>query len=100
MKLHVVGKYGLALALALMAGTTLASGSDSFGGGVSSEQARYNTGKAIYSQKLACPDCALSGKTLDKTQAQQILTNEDLTARLSENERAALITYLKLRFKL
>lgn len=100
MRLHVIGKYGMALALALMAGTALASGSDSFGGGLSSEQARYNTGKAVYSQKMACPDCSLAGKTLDKTQAQQILTNEDLTARLSEDERAALVTYLKLRFKL
>ena len=99
MKTRILGKYGLALVLSVMASTAFASGSDSFGGGLSGEQARYNTGKAVYAQKLACPDCMLSGKMLDKMQAQQVLTNADLTSTLSDDERAALATYLKLRFK-
>lgn len=100
MKNRILGKYGLALALSIMAGTAFASGSDSLGGGLSGEQARYNAGKAVYAQKLACPDCMLSGKMLDKMQAQQVLTDADLTSKLSDDERAALATYLKLRFKL
>jgi hypothetical protein len=100
MKTRILGKYGLALALSFMAGAAFASGSDSLGSGLSGEQARYNAGKAVYAQKLACPGCILSGKMLDKMQAQQIITNTDLTSRLSDDERAALATYLKLRFKL
>jgi hypothetical protein len=100
MKIMVLGKYALALALPFMIGSAFASGSDSFGGGLSGEQARYNTGKAVYSQRLACPDCMLSGKILDKTQAQKILNDTELTTKLSDDERAALATYLKLRFKL
>lgn len=100
MKTRILGKYGLALALSFMAGSAFASGSDSLGGGLSGEQARYNAGKAVYAQKLACPGCILSGKMLDKMQAQQIITNTDLTSNLSDDEREALATYLKLRFKL
>ena len=93
-------KYGLALVLACMIDNAFASGSDSLGGGLSGEQARYNAGKAVYAQKLACPGCALSGKKLDKPQAQQLLADNTLAAKLSDDERAALATYLKLRFKL
>ncbi len=57
-----IRKYGLALLLPCMVGSAFASGSDSLGGGLSGEQARYNAGKAVYAQKLACPSCALSGK--------------------------------------
>lgn len=100
MTIHFLGKYGLVLVLAIMAKTTFASGSDSFGGGLSGEQARYNAGKAVYAQKLACSSCALAGKRLDKMQAQQVLTDAGMNAKLSDDERAALSTYLKLRFKL
>lgn len=100
MTLPSFGKYGFALVLPFMVSTAFASGSDSFGGGLSGEQAQYNSGKAVYAQKLACSDCTLAGKTLDKTQAQQVLSDTGLTAKLSEDERTALTTYLKLRFKL
>ena len=100
MKTRILGKYGLVLALSFMAGTVFASGSDSLGTGLSGEQARYNAGKAVYAQKLACPDCMMAGKMLDKMQAQQIIANTDVMSKLSDTEREALTTYLKLRFKL
>ena len=99
MTLHLIAKIGLALALPLLATNAIASGSDSFGG-QSGEQAQYNTGKAVFAQKLACADCPLAGKTLDKMLAQQLLSDPSLTAKLSDDERMPLMTYLKLRFKL
>ena len=90
----------LALALPLVASAAFASGSDSFGGGLSGEQQLYNAGKAVFAQKLACSGCAMAGKTLDKPLAQSILSEADTTAKLSDDDRAALATYLKLRFKL
>lgn len=94
------GKFVFAVALSFMVSNAFASGSDSMGGGLSGEQARYNAGKAVYAQKLACPGCALDGKTLDKELAQQVISDTGMTAELSDDERMALMTYLKLRFKL
>lgn len=99
MTLRLIGKVGLAIALPLLASTAFASGSDSFGG-QSSEQAQYNTGKAVYAQKLACPSCPLAGKSLDKMLAEQLLSDPSLTAKLANDERAPLATYLRKRFKL
>lgn len=95
-----VGKFAFAVALSFMVSNAFASGSDSMGGGLSGEQAQYNAGKAVYAQKLACPGCALDGKMLDKTLAQQVISDMGMTATLSDDERMALMTYLKLRFKL
>lgn len=100
MKIGTQRRFVLAALLSLTAGVTFASGSDSFGGGPSGEQAQYNAGKAVYAQRLACPDCALSGKRLDKMLAQQVIGDMNITAKLTDDERQALLTYLKLRFKL
>lgn len=99
MTLHLIGKIGLALTLPLLATGAFASGSDSFGG-QSGGQAEYNTGKAVYAQKLACSDCPLAGKMLDKMLAEKLLSDPSLTAKLSDDERKPLTTYLKRRFKL
>lgn len=90
----------LTLALPLVAGAAFASGSDSFGGGLTGEQQSYNAGKAVYAQKIGCSKCMMAGKALDKTSAQNLLANPDKTTNLSDEERVALTTYLKLRFKL
>lgn len=90
----------LAFVLPALAGTAMASGVDSFGGGLAGQQQLYNAGKAVYAQKLACGDCMLAGKSLDKTLAQSLLSDADKTAKLSDDERNALAVYLKLRFKL
>lgn len=100
MQVFSLKRLTLALALPLMSGAAFASGSDSFGGGLSGEQQLYNAGKAVYAQKLACAGCTMAGKTLDKPLAQSILSEADTTAKLSDDDRAALATYLKLRFKL
>jgi hypothetical protein len=42
----------------------------------------------------------LSGKRLDKMLAQQMIGDMNITAKLTDDERQALLTYLKLRFKL
>jgi hypothetical protein len=93
-------KIGLALALPLLCSAALASGVDSTGSGLSGQQQMYNAGKAVYAQKLACSDCMLAGKTLDKALAQTLLSDPMKTDKLSDDERSALTTYLKLRFKL
>lgn len=100
MQFYSLKRLALALTLPLIAGAAFASGSDSFGGGLSGEQQRYNEGKAVYAQKLACADCAMAGKALDKALAQSLLADADKSAKLSDDERAALAVYLKLRFKL
>ena len=99
MTLRFIGKIGLALTLPLLASTAFASGSDSFGG-ESSDQSQYNTGKAVYAQKLACPDCPLAGKTLDKMLAEKLISDPSLTTKLTAEERMPLMSYLKRRFKL
>lgn len=99
MTLRTIRQIGLALTLPLLASSAFASGSDSFGG-QSGSQAQYNTGKAVFAQKLACTSCPLAGKTLDKMLAQQILSDSAATSMLSDDERMPLTTYLKTRFKL
>jgi Fe-S cluster biogenesis protein NfuA len=93
-------KLGLVLALPLICGAAFASGVDSVGGGLSGQQQMYNAGKAVYTQKLACSACMMAGKTLDKALAQTLLNDAAKTSNLSDDERSALATYLKLRFKL
>lgn len=100
MKLLTLKRLCLAVALPLLAGAALASGIDSFGGGLAGQQQLYNAGKAVVAQKLVCAGCAMAGKTLDKPLAMALLEDASKTSTLSDDERNALAVYLKLRFKL
>lgn len=100
MKFHLYKKIGMACLLPIIVSTAYASGSDSFGGGLTGEQQLYNVGKAVFAQKLACQNCAFAGKSLDKNLAQSLLNEADKTSNLSDDDRTALAAYLKLRFKL
>lgn len=100
MRFKVLRKLLCALSMAVAAGSAFASGVDSFGGGLAGEQQLYNLGKATYAQKLGCGSCNLAGKPLDKSGAQLLLSDASKTSQLSDEERAALAVYLKLRFKL
>lgn len=87
----------LGLVLPVVCAGAFASGSESY---EDPKQKMFNTGKAVYEQKLACPTCALAGKTLDQELAKMILDDAAKTATLSADEKAALTEFLKKRFKL
>lgn len=100
MRFKVSKKLLCALSMAVVAGSAFASGVDSFGGGLAGEQQMYTLGKATYTKKLGCSSCSLAGKSLDKSLAEQLLSDASKTSQLSDEERAALAVFLKLRFKL
>lgn len=81
-----------------------ASGSANYGGAKTESSQMYNKGKAIYSKKLACDNCPLSGQKLDKSSAMALVNGEgagqEALSQLSNKEASALKTYLKRRFKL
>ncbi|WP_428423074.1 hypothetical protein [Methylibium sp.] len=85
--------------LALTTGLALASGSDSGGAAETGDAAAYNTGKGVYSAKLACSGCPMAGKSLDSGMARELLSNRKGVT-LSAEESQALEVYLKRRFKL
>lgn len=92
-------RHGIALALALAGGLAQASGSDGGGSAETGDAAAYNTGKAVYANKLACSTCPLAGQGVSAEIARNLLKNQP-DAKLSADESAALAVYLKRRFKL
>jgi hypothetical protein len=92
----------LALATALMSTLPLvavASGSEGVSGGETSDAQMYNVGKAVYAQKLACSNCPLAGKPLNAMLAKELLAGNQ-TQSLNADDKTALASYLKRRFKL
>ena len=88
-----------AAALALSAGTVLASGTDAGGSAETGDAQAYNAGKRVYAAKLACSSCPLAGKSLNAAVAGDLLADNG-TQSLSAEESKALAVYLKRRFKL
>jgi TPP-dependent pyruvate/acetoin dehydrogenase alpha subunit len=87
----------LALVLPVVCASAFASGSEAY---EDPKQKMYNTGKAVYEQKLACTGCAMAGKALDKDVAKMLLEDGSKTSTLSADEKAALVEFLKKRFKM
>ena len=79
--------------------SAMASGSDGGGGATMGDTQAYNSGKLVYSQKLACGSCVMAGKSLDAAAAKSILAGKTVSG-LSEDESRALSVYLTRRFKL
>lgn len=83
-------------------GVAFASGSYSSGGGDMANQA-YNLGKAAFYKKLICSSCPLANADPDAKQAADIvkqLSDSTLKANLADQERDAVIQYLKRRYDL
>lgn len=76
-----------------------ASGSDSFST-TSSATGRYNAGKRVFSEKLACDGCMFAGKTIDRDMAQKIVADPQATKTLESDEKEAVVAYAKKRFGL
>ncbi len=76
-----------------------ASGSDSFST-TSNATGRYNSGKRVFSEKLACDACVFAGKSIDKEMAQKIVTDPQTTKTLEADEKEAVVAYAKKRFGL
>lgn len=89
----------VAAALVFSAGLASASGTDGAASGETGNAAAYNTGKAVYANKLACSTCPLAGQGVSAEIARNLLKNQP-DAKLSADESAALAVYLKRRFKL
>jgi hypothetical protein len=83
----------------LAAGVSHASGSDNFPSS-SSSTSLYNAGKQVFSEQLACKGCAFDGKSIDKDIAKQIVNDKKVTEKLSADDREAVVSYAKKRFKL
>jgi hypothetical protein len=79
--------------------SAMSSGSEGVGTGETNDAQMYNVGKAVYAQKLACANCPLAGKALNAMVAKDLLAGNQ-TQGLSADDRSALSTYLKRRFKL
>ena len=86
--------------LCVLGGAAWASGSDGGGGAETGDFGAYNTGKLVYSSKLACSTCPLAGKTINRALATELLASKPAEAKLSEDESHALDVYLKRRFRL
>ena len=76
-----------------------ASGSDSFST-TSNATGRYNAGKRVFSEKMACDGCMFAGKSIDKEVAQKIVNDPQATKTLEADERDAVVAYAKKRFGL
>ena len=76
-----------------------ASGSDSFST-TSNATGRYNAGKRVFSEKMACDGCMFAGKRIDKTMAQKIVADPQATKALAEDEKDVVVAYAKKRFGL
>lgn len=76
-----------------------ASGSDSFST-TSNATGRYNAGKRVFSEKLACDGCMFAGKSIDKAMAQKIVADPQATKALAEDEKEVVVAYAKKRFGL
>jgi hypothetical protein len=76
-----------------------ASGSDSFST-TSNATGRYNAGKRVFSEKLACDACMFAGKSIDKETAQKIVNDPQATKALSAEEKETVVAYAKKRFGL
>lgn len=88
-----------ALLMSALPFVALASGSEGVSGGETSEAQMYNVGKAVYAQKLACSNCPLAGKALNAMLAKDLLAGNQ-TQSLNADDKTALTSYLKRRFKL
>ncbi len=88
-----------ALLMSALPFVALASGSEGVSGGETSEAQMYNVGKAVYAQKLACSNCPLAGKALNVMLAKDLLAGNQ-TQSLNADDKTALASYLKRRFKL
>ncbi|GAB2189058.1 hypothetical protein [Sessilibacter sp. MAH2] len=64
----------------------------------------YDKGKRNFNRKVACKKCPLPGKKLDQEQAKAVIealyTNEELLAKLDEQQRKDVVFYLAKRYKL
>lgn len=89
----------VALALALVNAPAFASGSEGFSQAPSNDTRLYNVGKGVYADKFSCSSCPLAGKSLNAELAREVVSGKPAVA-LSETEQAAVMTYLKRRFKL
>lgn len=92
----------IALVIALTSAlplTAIASGSEGVSGGETNDAQMYNVGKAVYAQKLACSNCPLAGKALNAMLAKDLLAGNQ-TQSLNADDKTALTSYLKRRFKL
>ena len=76
-----------------------ASGSDSFSI-TSNATGRYNAGKRVFSEKMACDGCMFAGKSIDKDMAQKIVNDPQATKTLEADEKEVVVTYAKERFGL
>ena len=76
-----------------------ASGSDSFST-TSNATGRYNAGKRVFSEKLACGTCMFAGKRIDKEVAQKIVTDPKATEALAADDKEVVVAYAKKRFGL
>lgn len=88
-----------ALVISACASVAHASGSDSFPSS-SSGTSQYNLGKQVFAEKLACKGCVFDGKSINGEIAKQIVNDKKATEKLSADDRDAVITYAKRRFKL
>ncbi len=90
---------GAALTLAIASGVAFASGSEGFSAGPNNAARLYNTGKLVYADKFSCGTCPLASKPLNAELAREVLSGKSKMA-LSNDEQAALESYLKRRFKI
>lgn len=103
MKLSVfVPVLGLMLAVGLTLPPAFASGTETFGqGGATtggSSSADYTRGKRVARDQLLCKSCPLAGQKLDATLAGKVLADAAMTAKMSSEDRASLLAYLRRRF--
>ena len=78
---------------------SFASGSDSFSS-TSNATGRYNAGKRVFSEKMACDGCMFAGKSIDKDMAQKIVNDPQATETLDADEKEVVVAYAKKRFGL
>lgn len=83
---------------------SFASGSYSSGAGGDLANQSYNLGKAAFYKKLICSSCPLAQPEPDAAKAaeiiQQLKTQPQVAATLSDREREAVIQFLKRRYRL
>ncbi len=99
MKILSIPSLVIALGFSFNSSAVLASGSESIGGGQTSDTALYNAGKGVYADKYSCSSCPLASKSLNASLAKEVL-NGTPKVQLSAEEQAAVSMYLKRRFKI
>lgn len=99
MKFFNISALTVVAVFAAMAGTAFASGSEGFSSAQSNDTRLYNAGKGVYAEKFSCSTCPLAGKALNANVAKEVLDGTP-KVQLSEDEKTAVMVYLKRRYKI